>query len=398
MAAYNNNDDVGYQYKLFFHDCIWEDNRIIYPASNCSAICQTDMTTGETKVIGTVDEEKETMLFYGAYKWKEYLILPSRNARTALSLFNMKTNEWSYIIIDETKKNWLNFREENVFEMNGYFYIFSFSLVVLKVDMEKKSVDYLFYPDIEPDDDRRGEITYIDNTVFIPVKHDNKIYKFDLNTEQWEVIEVNTELKGIDTLCFDGRLFWLTGIGQMICSWNEKDNTSICYKNFPHKFKKLVDRSGEEGFWFNSSIAYDNSIYFIPCDANMIIEFDIKNGKANEFFIEDEWEEEEDTRIGRFSTIKYMGAKKKDNMLMMLSNKNKNLILIDLQTKKISKVELNLNIENGVDKIISGKQILLEGTVKLNAWLNCVNISRHQCDKGNQFQIEAIGTKIYCKS
>ena len=113
-----------------------------------------------------------------------------------------------------------------------------------------------------------------------------------------------------------------------------KKNVSMYFNTFPFKFKKLVNRKEEEGFWFSSSITYGNSIYFIPCDANMVIEFDIENGEANEFYIEDEWEEKEDIRIGRFSAIKYMGAKKKDNILMMLSNKNKNLILLIWHQRK----------------------------------------------------------------
>ena len=51
-------DDVLYPYKLFFYDCIWEGNKIIYPASNCNAICETDILTGEIDVIGIVDEKK----------------------------------------------------------------------------------------------------------------------------------------------------------------------------------------------------------------------------------------------------------------------------------------------------------------------------------------------------
>lgn len=393
-----NCNNAMYPYKLFFYDCIWEGNEIIYPALNCNAICKTDITTGETQVIGMTDEENETMLSYGIYKWREYLILPNANAKTALNLFDLKTNEWSYITIDDTKKNWLNFRKENIFEYSGYLYIFSFSLVVLKVNIEKKTVDYLFYPDIKPDTDRRGEIAFIDNMVYVPIKHKNKIYKFDLTTEQWKILEVNTELRGIDTLCYDGRLFWMTGIGQMICSWDEDNNISVSYKKFPQRFKKLVIRKGEEGFWFNNSIVYGDSIYLVPCDANMIIEFDKKNGKANEFFIEDEWEDEEDTRVGRYSAIKYMGAKRKDNMLMMLSNKNKNLIFIDLDTKNISKKELKLSKKNGIDKLILRMPAVLQkGTLDLKSWVECISVSigERQYNIKEKNTEETFGRKIY---
>lgn len=395
MITQKNRYDAGYPYKLFFYDFIWEKDKILYPASNCNALCETNIITGETIVIGRAEEEKEKLLFHGIYKWKNYLILPGRDARCAISLFNLEKGEWSYINIDEDKREWLDFRETDVFEYNGYLYAFSSQLVVLKINIENKNIKFLFYPNIKSDEDMKGEITIIDNMIYIPIRHNNKIYKFDLSTEQWEVITVNTELKGIDTLCFDGELFWMTGVGRMICAWDEKKNMSIYFNKFPLKFKKLVNREDEQGFWFNSSIAYGNSIYFIPCDANMVIEFDIEHSEINEFLIKDEWEEKEDIREGRFSAIKYMGAKKKDNIIMMLSNKNKNLILIDMLSKKVTKTELKLSIREGFVKLIPTTLVIYEGMMKFKTWLEYVSVfgQDHKMKSGSQE--ESIGGKIY---
>lgn len=266
-------------------------------------------------------------------------------------------------------------------------------MVVLKVDIEKTNIEYLFFPDIKPENDRRGEIVRIGNTVYIPIRHNNKIYKFDLNSEQWEILTINTELKGIDTLCFDGKLFWMTGIGKMVCSWDEKKNMSISYKNFPTKFKKLVTRT-EQGFWFHTSIVYDDFIYFIPSEANMIIEFDKRKCEANEFYIEDEWEDEVDTRVGRYSEIKYMGVKRDQDVLMLLSNKNKNLIFIDLKTKIIRKTELKLSMRDGINKLISSTPLLYEGVVNLRAWLKYVDIFEQEYGLNDRCGDKDIGKKI----
>lgn len=90
MVTQEKINDVGYPYKLFFYDCIWEEDRIIYLASNCNAIFESNITTGKTIVIAKAEEEKERLLFHEIYKWKEYLILPERNARCAISLFNLE--------------------------------------------------------------------------------------------------------------------------------------------------------------------------------------------------------------------------------------------------------------------------------------------------------------------
>ena len=63
-------------------------------------------------MIAKAEEEKERLLFHGIYKWKEYLILPGRYARCAISLYNLEKGEWSYINIDENKREWLDFEKQ----------------------------------------------------------------------------------------------------------------------------------------------------------------------------------------------------------------------------------------------------------------------------------------------
>lgn len=396
----------GYIYKLFFDDCIWEDNKICYPASIYNALCETNIETGETSIIGKADENKDLTLFFGIYKYKNYFILPGRNARTALSLFEVKSGEWSYISMDESKKDWLNFREEDVFEYGGYLYIFPFSPVILKVDIEKQNVTYLFYPNILLDKDIiRGENNVrIKNIIYIPMKHNNEIYTFDLSSEQWQVLEVNTELGGIDTLCFDGKLFWMTGIGRMICSWDEKSNTSNSYRDFPQGFCKLGDinkcaiRKGENGGWFCKNFIYGKSIYFIPYDANMLIEFDTEKKEIKEFVIDGEEESEETLkRVGRHSTIKYAVAKKKGNILMLLSYKNKNLIFINLDTRQVNKVELMLQEEKSLDSWFLNIHIIHEGLVDLKCWIKYLQ-SQNSYNLKDTSQKKIVGENIYFKT
>ncbi len=389
-----------YPYKWFFYDCLWLEDKIVFPDSNCNAICETDIKTGRTQIVCTANEDEERLLFHGIYKWKDYLVLPARMARPALHLFDLKRREWSSILLEDGRKEWLNFREEAVFEYNEYLYIFPFPLIVLKVNVEKKCIDYIFYPDMEPNDDIRGEIVLKKNTIYIPVKHGRKIHKFDLALEQWEIIEVNTDLKGIDTLCYDGGQFWISGIGKMICSWNEEENISISYHDFPQGFDKLgtIDecavRKGEDGWWFGRSFLYGKSVYFVPNDANMLVEFDTEKKEMKELPIEGEEETKQSLQqMGRYSTIKYMGAKQKDNFLLLLSNRNKNLILLDLEKKETRATELEIRAEDELGKIILSRQKISEGVVNLGVWIKYVTHMGEQ-DK-EQAQEKQMGKRIY---
>lgn len=400
MIDERNADTAMYPFKWFFNDCLWLEDKIIFPDSNCNAICETDIKTGSTRIVCIVNEDEERLLFHGIYKWKEWLILPARNAASGLHLFNLENRKWDCITVEENKKEWINFRGENVFEHNDCLYIFPLALVVLKVDIGKKSIDYIFYPEKEPESDLRGEVAFIGNTVYIPVKHSKKIYKFNLAFEKWEVIEVNTELKGIDTLCYDGRQFWMSGVGKMICSWNEEENVSVSYKNFPRGFCKLetinecAARDKEDGWWFGRSFWYGKSIYFIPGDANMLIVFDTEKKDMKELPIEGEEETRESLgQEGRFSTIKYMVAKQRDNLLMMLSNKNKNLVLLDVDTKKTQITDLKICSETEMERIASSRQMVGEGMINLRVWLKNVISNENQC--GIHEPGEAAGKKIY---
>lgn len=369
--------DKEYLSKPFFYDCIWNDNEIVYPLANYNALCKTDILTGKTTIIGQAEEKNESLLYVGGYKWNDYIIFSSYKARAALAFYNIKRDEWSYIPVEKEKKNWLNFREENVFEYGGFLYIFPYAFVVLKVDVQKRNIEYLFYPNLNPSDDIRGELAKIDYKIYIPMRHKNIIYKFNLETEQIDTITVNTKLEGIDTLCFDGKLFWMTGIGKMICSWDETENICVSYDNYPESFGKFTEREEEKGWWFALSKVYHNAIYFIPSYANMLIKLDTKTLEMKEIAIKDEEEDRESlNRKGRFYIAKYGLGKQQNNRLMLLSTKNKNLVLVDLNTEKVKKTEFQMehNIENYILKNIN--EILDDGMVSVSHWLENMCISQ----------------------
>lgn len=383
------NDD-GYLCKSFFYDWIWEENEIIYFVMNWNMLCRTDLLTGRTVAIGKAEENSNSMLYAGVYKWNDYLILSSYKARSALAFYEYHSKKWEYINVEECKKEWLLFREESVFEFNGYLYIFSQSLVILKVNIEKRTIEYLFYPGMRPEDDIVGEIEAVGGKIYIPMQHSNKIFIFDLCTEIIQSIVVNTELKGIETLCFDGQVFWMTGIGKMICSWNERHNKSVSYCNFPQNFDKYMEREGEEGWWFIQSFYYKNFVYFVPSYANMILEMNIHTKVIREIFVEGEEENEESRdKFGRNVNVKYARTKQKDNMLMMLSSKNKNLVLLDLDTREIKKIEYETNYgEEDVEKGYNDVQI------DIRTWIKC--ILRQTSDKREKVaKQELCGEKIY---
>ena len=102
-----------------------------------------------------------------------------------------------------------------------------------------------------------------------------------------------------------------------------------------------------------------NFIYFIPSYANMLIKMNIQTLEMKKTFIADEEEDQESIkRRGRVHIPKYEMIKQKNNLLMLLSVKNKNLIFIDLDTEKVKKVEFKMQYKDGIN--IFDKKIYLK--------------------------------------
>lgn len=80
---------------------------------------------------------------------------------------------------------------------------------------------------------------------------------------------------------------------------------------------------------------------------------------------------------------------------MMLSNKNKNLIFIDLETKKINKTEIKLCIQTEIDKLIVNAAAMQERVVNLNAWLKYVGGYGQEHNIKNKSHEDTMGKIIY---
>lgn len=367
--------EADYHHSAFFTDCLWEDNGIYYPLANRNLLCRTDLRTGKTEVIGPDNKDNGDGLFIytGIYRWKDYYMLaPGKAVRPALALYHPASGEWRYIPAEEKQREWLRFKEDTVFEYGKYLYLFSGNLVVVRIDTEKWEIGYLYYPDMKPGEDSQGQAARVDDKIYIPLRHHNKIYEFDMRTETFVSFTVETKLSGIDTLCFDGQVFWMTGAGRAVSTWNKETKECRSYTDFPEGFRKHEGvAQGEEGYWFWSSVVYGNAVYFIPYCANMLIEF--KNGVMNKIDIPQE-EETEITlrRKGRSGGKKYWAVKQKDNRLLLVSAKNRWLDIIDLDTKKTQIMQIDIDYQGGEETPLQGGKVLYERKVSLPVFQNMI--------------------------
>lgn len=388
------NIDTEYYRKPFFIDAVWEGNDVIYPAINDNAVYKTNLLTGKTTVVTLINERKKNNLYVGIYKWRDYLILSGRNAEPALAFFDLQKKEWLYPDVEKEKHDWLDFRQEDVFEVENYIYIFSTKLVVAKIELSTKQIEFLNYPNANINDDLRGNLLRVGDFIYIPLRHSNRIYKFNLRTEQMDTLEVSTELKGIYTLCFDGDLFWLAGLGKMIYSWDEKSGECNKYENFPLGFQKIFCQKAVENDapYFSKSFLYRHSIYFIPCFANMLVELDLSSREMKEIKLMNEEENEESImRSNRLTATKYV-AKQNNGKLMLLSAKNKNIILIDLETKNVKITEFDISYDQSRKVVPDEYNMVSDIHVDLKRFIEYV---KQQQNKQRNYAGDIAGEKIF---
>lgn len=120
----------------------------------------------------------------------------------------------------------------------------------------------------------------IENTVYLASRTSNIILELDLETESLKYYSIPEMKGGIGTICFDGKVFWLSGCEKRLYAWNKEDNTVIVFEDFPEDFY-VYDRtnvpvkiySGKDVMPFPiflKSVLLKNRILFIPWNITQV--------------------------------------------------------------------------------------------------------------------------------
>lgn len=175
----------------------------------------------------------------------------------------------------------------------------------------------------------------------LPTKTD-KVYAFDLATKTTKEYTLPNSGKSLYTISYDGKLFWMSGYGKEIYTWEKESNTLMTVSGFPEGFgvynfdvdaQEVLDYRMEAYKlpMFLHSVMAGGHIWFIPFQTNQILYVDIAGDKVSEFVID----EENETRgslslIHRHLAVKYMLEYVKDERYIgLFSLKNKRVLEID---------------------------------------------------------------------
>ena len=191
----------------------------------------------------------------------------------------------------------------------------------------------------------------------------SEIHLFDLETKSVSKYYIQNIKGGFETICFDGKNFWLSGCRKEIYVWNEGKDTVTILNNFPAQFGKYNIQSSKKEFLdcktvefeaytvFFQSVAIGRYIWFVPLLMNKLIYVDKDSFEIFAFEIENE-DETRETLMSRQMNIKFiMEYVREERYLGIFSTKNNCIIEIDALENKYEKNYFGFNhsfIENMV--------------------------------------------------
>lgn len=119
----------------------------------------------------------------------------------------------------------------------------------------------------------------INNKVYWPQLGYGEICTFDFENKTSKTIQLKNVEMPILTICFDGEYFWLSGIGDNILIWDEKENEIVEVIQL-----EKTERNSPWNMRFSTSKILGEYIYFSPVFYKKMIRIHLKSRKIEELF------------------------------------------------------------------------------------------------------------------
>lgn len=259
----------------------WDDN----------GIYKTNIKAGKTECAARFTEEPMRKLLYGSnVLYGNRLVAVPRLAQK-IGIYDIIKKECQYVpfqLPEEKYWQWGHFSAYVVYK--NYIYMLGIRCpIILRLDMDTYVVKYYgdWYAGLKPYIDSPtahplffGGDPYIEDTKFYaPVGCASFVLCFDMEQERVQLIPVKKERGGYDTLCFDGRDFWLaSGEDRAVLKWNRESGSTEEYRSFPEAFSMKRPL-------FTKSFYCHGKVWLTSRFANIILQIDPDTGKMEEVLI-----------------------------------------------------------------------------------------------------------------
>lgn len=134
--------------------------------------------------------------------------------------------------------------------------------------------------------------TMAEDSIFLLSSESDMIYRFECDSKHVKTYKLPDIGKKYFNISFDGEIFWLSGYGKEVYTWNQANNCLTVLDQFPENFIvydhiSVLDGELEHNemptFFYVKVVG--KYVWFIPTQANKIIYVDRSSGIVNVFEI-----------------------------------------------------------------------------------------------------------------
>ncbi len=236
----------------------------------------------------------------------------------------------------------------------------------------------------------------------------NQISCFNLNSKKTILYTLPDIVEKVNTICFDGRKFWMSGYGKKLYIWDKNKNEIETIEDFPYGFgiyslnektDDILDCKTEHYEYptFSYSVEVGEYIWFIPYLTNKILYVSKDTYKMESLEIEDEIETMESLRTRNAIEGKYVLEYIRENRFIgIFSQKNRNIFEIDTKELGIKRKNFHFSYDcyrkmiDVLRRDIFYENKLININSYFNGWLEI---------EGQKVALntESVGQKIYSK-
>lgn len=221
---------------------IWSDNWCLdgdkawFMSGTMDVLFCLDRNTKETTWIDSIPlNNKATFRQHPrCLKWKDMIIcLP--DIGNDIKCYHLSDKLWMNIPVI----NPLNLRIccSNAWFVQSKLYIVSIGLrQIIELNLETESIDNYYNLSINNDDIISGSLMK-DNCIYVVGVSPAVIYKFNCIEKNIKIYDISEIKDQIQTICYDGEKFWLSGKLKKICIWYEETEKITFLDAFPESFK-----------------------------------------------------------------------------------------------------------------------------------------------------------------
>lgn len=360
---------------LWFHDFYLLDNNIIFSAGNFNALYEYSMEEKKLKLLGHFKNENilEKQLYGKIYKYFNELTFIPLGADN-IAIYNLDNGKFDFLPLPIPNKSCgVECKFLNSIKFNKKIFMFpGYASYILEYNLEKKEliVQDNWYDDYINKWGKRSfllfnyDMVVISNDIYLPSEQHNGLFKYSLDNNKYEFIEIDGRFNKVLTLTFDGKYLWCTTDSKKLLKMDKQGNI-VDEIDLSHNCKK-------EDFFVRS--IYDNGyLWIFISQQSVVLKIDCSNPVNNYEFIRYAQNEKSYTNL-EYHAVNFV--EKKNNKIIFMARTDRKLNYISnrgeidsylerivdttgYSEKNINSIEmykLNLEIKNRENKYFKEKR------------------------------------------